>query len=222
MRMHSISPVSVQSPPCPPDPVADPSTVDRYCQNCDIRFSNQRTYLAHKTYYCNTRHVVKPTPSTSPMSSSGGGGGGNHNNHHHHHNNNNNNNNHGINKNNAVNSLSPTNVPPTYLALPTNPVIIVPYTLVQNASVLSALSSDAGPPPPTDTACIVLPDGTLRPIAQALVPGNYTAMANHDVGMMQTDHRDGSLSPVDEPRFSPVSRFKFRLGYVRLGIGVKP
>lgn len=159
MRMHSMSPVSVQSPPCPPESVVDPSVVDRYCQNCDIRFSNLRTYQAHKTHYCNTRHVVKPTPSSSPM----------------------------------PNNSSPTNVP-TYLALPTNPVILVPYTLVQNASVLSALSTDAGPPPPTDTACIVLSDGTLQPIAQAMVPSKF----NDNI------QRENSLSPP-EVVFSPVS-----------------
>lgn len=163
--MHSISPVSVQSPPCPPDSaVVDPSVVDRYCQNCDIRFSNLRTYQAHKTHYCNTRHVVKPTPSSSPMTT----------------------------------NPSPTNVP-TYLALPTNPVILVPYTLVQNASVLSALSTEAGPPPPTDTACIVLSDGTLQPIAQALVPTKF----NDNI------QRDNSQSPP-EVAFSPVSAVKSR------------
>ncbi|XP_025203430.1 zinc finger protein ush-like isoform X2 [Melanaphis sacchari] len=158
MRMHSISPVLVQSPPCPSDN-ADPSVVDRYCQNCDIRFSNLRTYQAHKTHYCNTRHVVKPTPSSSPM----------------------------------PNNPSPTGVVPTYLALPTNPVIVVPYTLVQNASVLSALSADIGPSPPTDTACIVLSDGTLQPIAQALVPTKFNMIANND--NIQRAH---SQSPPEE------------------------
>lgn len=187
MRMHSNSPVSVQSPPCLPDAAADPSVVDRYCQNCDIRFSNLRTYQAHKTHYCNTRHVVKPIPSSSPMSI---------------HNNNNNNNNNSSSSHNNNNS-SPTNIP-TYLALPTNPVIVVPYTLVQNASVLSALSSDAGPPPPTDTACIVLSDGTLQPIAQALqVSPNFNMIANNHHNM-QPHQRDSSQSPPEQ-RFSPVS-----------------
>ncbi|KAL5238046.1 hypothetical protein ACI65C_005456 [Semiaphis heraclei] len=165
MRMHSISPVSVQSPPCPSDNV-DPSVVDRYCQNCDIRFSNLRTYQAHKTHYCNTRHVVKPTPSSSPM----------------------------------PNNPSPTGVVPTYLALPTNPVIVVPYTLVQNASVLSALSADIGPSPPTDTACIVLSDGTLQPIAQALVPSKFAMIANSE-----NIQRENSQSPPEE-FFSPPKK----------------
>jgi len=210
--MHSISPVSaVQSPPCPSDGSAsDPSVVDRYCQNCDIRFSNLRTYQAHKTHYCNTRHVVKPTQSVSPMSIHV-----NHVNHHNHHNNNNNSSSSNSNHHHLNNNPSPTDaaLPPTYLALPTNPVIVVPYTLVQNASVLSAVT-DAGPSPPTDTACIVLSDGTLQPIAQALLPNKFNMIAannnnnnnNNDEDDDDDDvmHRDDSRSPA-ERYFSPVS-----------------
>lgn len=195
MRMHSISPVSaVQSPPCPSDGSAsDPSVVDRYCRNCDIRFSNLRTYQAHKTHYCNTRHVVKPIQSVSPVSN---------------HVNNNDNSGH----NHLNNNPSPTDAAPTYLALPTNPVIVVPYMLVQNASVLSAVT-DAGPSPPTDTACIVLSDGTLQPIAQALMPNKFNMIVNNNNNNNNDDdddeddnvmRRDDSRSPA-ERYFSPVS-----------------
>lgn len=30
--------------------------VDRYCSNCDIRFSSTKTYRAHKQHYCSGRH----------------------------------------------------------------------------------------------------------------------------------------------------------------------
>ena len=30
--------------------------VDRYCTDCDIRFSNTKTYRAHKQHYCSSRH----------------------------------------------------------------------------------------------------------------------------------------------------------------------
>lgn len=174
MRMHSISPVSVQSPPCPPD-TADPSAVDRYCQNCDIRFSNLRTYQAHKTHYCNTRHVVKPTPSSSPMMATAG------------------------------NPSPPASVAvPTYLALPTNPVIVVPYSLVQNASVLSALSVDIGPSPPNDTACIVLSDGTLQPIAQALVPTKYNVIGS---GLVNNNNNDNVMQQADNSQTPPAEFF---------------
>lgn len=36
----------------PPQPIV----VDRYCTNCDIRFSSTKTYRAHKQHYCSSRH----------------------------------------------------------------------------------------------------------------------------------------------------------------------
>jgi zinc finger protein ZFPM1 len=33
-----------------------PIVVDRYCSNCDIRFSSTKTYRAHKQHYCSGRH----------------------------------------------------------------------------------------------------------------------------------------------------------------------
>lgn len=35
---------------------AQPIVVDRYCSNCDIRFSSTKTYRAHKQHYCSSRH----------------------------------------------------------------------------------------------------------------------------------------------------------------------
>ncbi|XP_050526953.1 zinc finger protein ush isoform X2 [Daktulosphaira vitifoliae] len=189
MRMHSTSPVTVQSPPCtvsatgtdsamPPLSMTTATTlaensslVDRYCQNCDIRFSNLRTYQAHKTHYCNTRHVVKPTPSISPTDERSPPSI--------------------VHQNIAV----PPPPPPAYLALPTNPVIVVPYALVQNASVLSAVSPEAGNAPPADTACIVLSDGTLQPIAQALVSAEFNLMRGTELPLRQ--NRTDSESPTD-------------------------
>ena len=37
----------------------------RYCQNCDISFSKQATYLAHKKYYCTARPRGEPQPSAT-------------------------------------------------------------------------------------------------------------------------------------------------------------
>ena len=36
----------------PPQPII----VDRYCTDCDIRFSSTKTYRAHKQHYCSSRH----------------------------------------------------------------------------------------------------------------------------------------------------------------------
>lgn len=30
--------------------------VDRYCMDCDIRFTNTKTFRAHKEFYCGSRH----------------------------------------------------------------------------------------------------------------------------------------------------------------------
>jgi zinc finger protein ZFPM1 len=35
---------------------AQPIVVDRYCTDCDIRFSSTKTYRAHKQHYCSSRH----------------------------------------------------------------------------------------------------------------------------------------------------------------------
>ncbi|KAL1124601.1 hypothetical protein AAG570_001225 [Ranatra chinensis] len=61
--------------------------------------------------------------------------------------------------------------PHPFLALPTNPVLLVPYSLFQGASLLSAAAT-AGLPA-TDTACLLLPDGTVRPISQAINPNSH-------------------------------------------------
>lgn len=37
-------------------PVTQTAIVDRYCSDCDIRFSSTKTYRAHKQHYCSSRH----------------------------------------------------------------------------------------------------------------------------------------------------------------------
>lgn len=68
MRMHQTSPApssttsngdetptQIVVPQIIP-PVAQPVIVDRYCSDCDIRFSSTKTYRAHKQHYCSSRH----------------------------------------------------------------------------------------------------------------------------------------------------------------------
>ncbi|KAF6215205.1 hypothetical protein GE061_009957 [Apolygus lucorum] len=141
MRMHSTSPGASERSSSP-----QPS-VDRYCQDCDIRFSSSKTFRAHKMHYCSTRHVVKgkgaPSPESSgemrPSTPSGGAGS----------------------------PVSRVDQPQPFLALPTNPILIVPYSLIQSASILPAPTSGLHPP---DTAYFLLPDGTLQPMATAIPP----------------------------------------------------
>ncbi|XP_073986653.1 zinc finger protein ush isoform X3 [Rhodnius prolixus] len=141
MRMHATSPGG--GPPASERSVSPQQpAIDRYCQDCDIRFSSSKTFRAHKLHYCSTRHVIKPKPISSPPSPGEMVGSGSP----------------------AEAALPPRDQP--FLALPTNPILIVPYSLLQGASLFSGAA--AAGMPPTDTACLLLPDGTLQPLAQAL------------------------------------------------------
>lgn len=144
MRMHaaSPSPPQIQPPSASVTPAASsPSNgslvteeAERYCRNCDIKFGSLKTYRAHKTHYCSTRHVVKDVPSPSLKPSPTG-------------------------------SSSPGDSPPPQpcLALPTNPILIVPYSLFRGASVLTAPSL-----PTPDTPCFLLSNGALQPMTRGI------------------------------------------------------
>ena len=62
-------------------------------------------------------------------------------------------------------SSSPGDSPPPQpcLALPTNPILIVPYSLFRGASVLAAPAL-----PAPDTACFLLPNGSLQPMTRGI------------------------------------------------------
>lgn len=144
MRMHAASPAPPTIPTAPTTATTPGSgaanasngslneEAERYCRNCDIRFSSLKTYRAHKTHYCSTRHVVKDTPPAATVASSSV-------------------------KASPPTSASPGESPPPQpcLALPTNPILIVPYSLFRGASVLAAPTL-----PAPDTACFLLPNGT--------------------------------------------------------------
>ncbi|XP_048508503.1 zinc finger protein ush isoform X2 [Athalia rosae] len=152
MRMHAASPVpppSISQPPCTtPGSPSNGSIVneeaERYCRNCDIRFSSLKTYRAHKTHYCSTRHVVKDLLQPTSL------------------------------KGSPPASSSPGDSPPPQpcLALPTNPILIVPYSLFRGASVLAAPAL-----PTPDTACFLLPNGALQPMTRGLTAPQTTTDA---------------------------------------------
>lgn len=176
MRMHSISPVP--TPGVTPTPVTNGSegegVQDRYCQDCDIRFSSQKTYRAHKLHYCSTRHIVKP--SSVPASSITSGSA----------------------PTSPVESSCKTPPSPTLsatqqalLALPTNPILIVPYSLFRGASLLPG--SSMGIPNP-ETPCFLLPNGQLQPMSHAMTP---TASAGvQTTSDLLKENRDPS-APLD-------------------------
>lgn len=143
MRMHSSSPVSSGTPVPPPtsngEAVEGPPAQDRYCVDCDIHFTSVKTYRAHKAHYCNTRQVVKQVLAAARTGSATSGSA----------------------------PPSPGATPPAQsqyaLALPTNPILIVPYSILQSASRLPGATL-----PDPDTPCFLLPNGTLQPISRAL------------------------------------------------------
>lgn len=148
MRMHAASPAAppITIPSAPSTPVNNATPVapangtfneesERYCRNCDIRFNSLKTFRAHKSHYCSTRHVVKDSPTPQVKAS-------------------------------PPTSASPGNTPPPQhcLALPTNPILIVPYALFESASVLPAPSLPVTP----DGPCYLLPNGSLHPAGPAV------------------------------------------------------
>lgn len=143
MRMHSSSPVSSGTPAPTPasngEVTESPPVQDRYCADCDIRFSSIKTYRAHKAHYCSTRQVVKQALAAARGGSATSGSS----------------------------PPSPGATPPAQnqyaLALPTNPILIVPYSLLRSASTLPGATL-----PDPDTPCFLLPNGTFQPISRAL------------------------------------------------------
>ncbi|GLV42536.1 u-shaped [Carabus blaptoides fortunei] len=170
MRMHSVSPGPSPAPPTvtngsdAPTPDIASQIQDRYCADCDIRFSSLKTFRAHKMHYCSTRHIMKPAvaglPTSKATSSCTSGSG----------------------------PASPTEssacrTPPSptttsasqqpLLALPTNPILIVPYALFRGASVLPAPSVPGLPNP--ETPCFLMPNGTLQPMTHSIAPSTSVA-----------------------------------------------
>lgn len=115
-----------------------PMQVDRYCSNCDIRFSSTKTFRAHKQHYCSGR---QRDGSTGGANASGTGGAAA--------------------AKAGTAAVAPTVVgagvksrsqspqdsstspphgaaaaPQPYLALPTNPIIIIPYAMIGGAKLL--------------------------------------------------------------------------------------
>lgn len=163
MRMHTVSPSpsTVPTAPLPNGDVID--NQDRYCAECDIRFSSQKTYRAHKMHYCSSRHMMKQMMASSSKTTSSCTSGSTPTS--------------PVDTSICRSPQSPaaTTIPPhqPFLALPTNPIIIVPYSLFRSASVLPGLLPNMSTPTP-DTPCFLLPNGTLQPMTQ-VVPTVVTA-----------------------------------------------
>ncbi|KAK4879651.1 hypothetical protein RN001_007797 [Aquatica leii] len=174
MRMHTVSPCPLTTTaPVTNGEGATHETQDRYCADCDIRFSSQKTFRAHKMHYCSSRHMSKTSTSvnasglstvtvSSKTASSCTSGS----------------------TSTSPVDTSTCKTPPSpsassssqqpFLALPTNPILIVPYSVFRGASLLPGLLPNVTGLPTPDAPCFLLPNGTLQPMTQA-VPTNVTA-----------------------------------------------
>lgn len=189
MRMHTVSP--------PVSQVTNGDSAlsegqDRYCAECDIRFSSQKTYRAHKMHYCSSRHMIKhsnttstvPTNSKTTSSCTSGSTPAS--------------------PVETPNCRTPPSPNPSaqqpFLALPTNPIIIVPYSLFCNASVLPPRLPGTNFPNP-DTPCFLLPNGTLQPMTQALncssssSPSSEAPKANNK--LKEPTAKESAAAPLD-------------------------
>lgn len=177
MRMHAVSPSPAASPSVNGDPPAgEVATQDRYCAECDIRFSSQKTYRAHKTHYCSSRHnkatskpassctsESTPTSPTDPQTAS------------------------------PTSPTSASTAPQQpFLALPTNPIIIVPYSLFRGASILSGILPSV---PSANSPCFLLPNGTIQPMSQALSAPTLSQTQN-DVLKISNKSKDAACTGI--------------------------
>uniref|UniRef100_A0A1B0G172 Zinc finger protein ush n=1 Tax=Glossina morsitans morsitans TaxID=37546 RepID=A0A1B0G172_GLOMM len=148
--------------------------IDRYCSDCDIRFNNVKTYRAHKQHYCSSRRnegqltpkLEVSTPTSSSLAKPNISVPGT------------------ISPQNRTKTPTPAMVaaaaaaaaaalqqsPSTpFLALPTNPILIIPYSLIRSASLIAGpLTSPSPGVINPDTTCFTLDNGNLKPFATAL------------------------------------------------------
>ncbi|XP_055683950.1 zinc finger protein ush isoform X2 [Lutzomyia longipalpis] len=150
MRMHQTSPAPSSTTSNGDEPPSQTSQVDRYCSDCDIRFSSTKTYRAHKQHYCSSRHrdgqILNHVSSKPPSLVKGGSQSPP-----------------------EIAKSPPSAQPQAYLALPTNPIVIVPCSVIRGASLLPGpLTSLAQNVTNPEATCFLLQNGSLTPIAQAL------------------------------------------------------
>lgn len=106
---------SSQAPSTAQVSLGETRATDRYCADCEIQFSSVKTFRVHKAHYCRTRHVLKggnksparEEPGAATAASALAG---------------------------MVSAAAGSGQP--ILALPTNPILLVPYSLVAGAQLL--------------------------------------------------------------------------------------
>ena len=204
----SSSPQSAPASTAPQTP-GEVRATDRYCGDCDIQFSSVKNFRVHKAHYCQTRHVLKggnkspareDVGSASSSSSLAG----------------------------LVNAAAGSGQP--ILALPTNPILLVPYSLVAGAQLL---------PPhvlPQAGAAVVLPNGQVQPLSPGQLSGpapppllspptaaatRGTSPAAHSA-VPQTSPQSKSLSPKQSSKDEVKQKYSGEILGKRRGEGECP
>nr|XP_045597295.1 zinc finger protein ush-like isoform X1 [Procambarus clarkii] len=160
--------------------LSDTRATDRYCSDCDIQFSSVKTFRVHKVHYCQTRHVLKggnksparEDPGTSSAANTLAG---------------------------MVSAAAGSGQP--ILALPTNPILLVPYSLVAGAQLL---------PPhvlPQAGAAVVLPNGQVQPLSPGPLtgPAPPPLLSPSAAATRGTSPAVHSLPPQTSPRSNQIS-----------------
>lgn len=148
---------------------------DRYCGDCDIQFSSVKTFRVHKAHYCQTRHVLKggnKSPAREEVRTSTSAA--------------------------ALAELvsAATGSSQPILALPTNPILLIPYPLVVGARLL---------PPhmlPQSGAAVVLPNGQVQPLSPGPLPAPPPLLSPSTHGTSPAAH---SLPPQTSPQSKSMS-----------------
>uniref|UniRef100_T1IRZ0 Zinc finger protein ush n=1 Tax=Strigamia maritima TaxID=126957 RepID=T1IRZ0_STRMM len=157
----------------------------RYCSNCDIQFSSMKTFQVHKQFYCNTRHVQRSLQSSpqNQMSSAA------------------------VNESKSRVAVSPPSggimMSQPMLAIPSNPVILVPCSYVPGTNLVQA----AGLVPAGN---LLLPNGNLStasmvPTFTVLAPAAAASSSTspsygRNADMVQSVPAMSSSSPPDRSR----------------------
>ncbi|KAK4305101.1 hypothetical protein Pmani_022977 [Petrolisthes manimaculis] len=192
--------------PQPTAPLTNESrATDRYCTDCDIQFSSVKTFRVHKAHYCQTRHVLKGGNKSPAREEAGGGQGA------------------ASVASSLANLVGAASSGQPILALPTNPILLVPYSLVAGAQLL---------PPhvlPQAGAAVVLPNGQVQPLSPGPLPGHAPAppplLSPSPTASQGTSPAAHSLppqaspqsNPTTPPKTSPKEDSRIKIGNVEVG-----
>ncbi|XP_042206989.1 zinc finger protein ush-like isoform X2 [Homarus americanus] len=171
---------SPQAAPNPQVTLGETRATDRYCSDCDIQFSSVKTFRVHKAHYCQTRHVLKGGNKSPAREEPGTGTGAN-------------------TLAGLVSAAAGSGQP--ILALPTNPILLVPYSLVAGAQLL---------PPhvlPQAGAAVVLPNGQVQPLSPGHLPGPAPPplLSPSAAATRGTSPAAHNLPPQTSPQSNPIS-----------------